>query len=98
MNFLRIINSLRKFLAFLVGLFPILAVFGAAVHNFATGLLEMPAIKPHWEKFLEFKQVKAIQQLIARFYFGSYEKDQLDLQRLPSEGVAILRPVFLISA
>ncbi len=97
MNFWTIVGTVRKLWHFVVGLFPILLTFSNAFDAGLRSLLERGALAPHWSRLNQSKQFKAIKKINERFIWRDYSSDQLNLERLPSDVLPILRQVFIFS-
>ena|GEM_PF-1349477 len=102
MNPFQIIATLRKFGNFLVGLFPWVgsaAQFCSGILLRLLGLILTIGVINKVAIYLQDRPaVKGIQSVFKRFYWRDYSKDKLSLEDLPADSVAILRPIFLVSA
>lgn len=98
MNFVQIVATLRKFGNYLAGLFPALVVFLNLLSRQLGKVVENPVIAPFWAKLKNNPRAQAIWKFFERFYWRTYSKDRLDLTQAPPETVALLRPIFQLSA
>lgn len=98
MNFVQIVATLRKFGNYLAGLFPIFVVLLNGLSKHLSRIVENPAVAPVWAKVKDNPQAQALWKFFERFYWRTYSKDRLDLDQAPPETVALLRPIFQLSA
>lgn len=98
MNFVQIVATLRKFGNYLAGLFPALVVLLNWLTKQLQKTVENPVVAPLWGKLSGNRQLQAIWKFFERFFWRTYSKDRLDLTQAPPETVALLRPIFQLSA
>ena len=97
MNLLGLIESLRKFGYFIVGLFPFLERVFAFLGKCFTATVEHKWVNKHWLAFTESEAGQAILKLFQRHYWMDYSADKLDLNKLPEDTTSALRIIFLLS-
>lgn len=97
MNLLGLIESLRKFGYFIVGLFPFLERVFSYLGKCFTSIVEHKWVNKHWLAFTESEAGKALLKLFQRHYWMDYSADRLDLNKLPEDTTSALRIIFLLS-
>jgi hypothetical protein len=102
MNPLQLIATLRKFLYFLMGLFPLLSRLEQAVERLGVWSNRTLRKSARWRLFcIKLRKTAwyvALSKLIERFYWRDYGKDKLSLDELPGDSRVVLRYVFLVCA
>jgi len=89
------INTVRKFWNFLEGLYPFLGSVRQRAAACGRRLVEAPPVKNLLKRLSESSQAAAVKSLGESFLWRDLSKQRLQLQNLPPDVLAILRPLFL---
>jgi len=92
-----IIKSLRKLGYFLTTTFPVLSHFTKRIGSVLGFLVTNPVVSPIWNRIISSPRGQAFLNVIQRFWWQDYSREYINTEDLPSEGMAILRPVMLLA-
>lgn len=89
------INTVRKFWNFLEGLYPVLGSFRRRAGVLRERLVEAPPVQNVLRRLGKSSQATAVKSLGESFLWRDLSKQRLQLQNLPPDTLAVLRPLFL---